>query len=100
AQVGAPVASRMVALHAALGQAIDVGQPVATLQSTELGKARSELITANARSELARQILERKRRLSSEHIVSQRELQEAEANVSSAEADVRAARAALQALGV
>jgi cobalt-zinc-cadmium efflux system membrane fusion protein len=89
-----------VALHAALGQTINVGQPLATLQSTELGKARSELITANARLELARQVLERKQRLASEHIVSQRELQEAEANVSSAKADVRAAGAALQALGV
>jgi len=100
AQVGAPVPSRILALHAALGEAVDVGQGLATLQSSELGKARSELITANARSELARQTLERKRRLASEHIVSQREVQEAEANVSSTEADVRAARAALQALGV
>jgi cobalt-zinc-cadmium efflux system membrane fusion protein len=100
AQVGAPVPSRILALHAALGQAVDVGQSLATLQSSELGKARSELITANARSELAQQTLERKRRLASEHIVSQREVQEAEANVSSTEADVRAARAALQALGV
>src|SRR5439155_22992761 len=100
AQVGAPVASRIVALHAALGQTINVGQPLATLQSTELGKARSELITTNARLELARQVLERKQSLASEHIVSQRELQEAEANVSSAKADVRAAGAALQALGV
>src|SRR5207244_11528447 len=59
AQVGAPVPSRILALHATLGQAVDVGQGLATLQSTELGKARSELITANARSELARQIWER-----------------------------------------
>jgi cobalt-zinc-cadmium efflux system membrane fusion protein len=100
AQVGAPVPSRILALHAAPGQAVDVGEGLATLQSSELGKARSELITADARSELARQTLERKRRLASEHIVSQREVQEAEANVSSTEADVHAARAALQALGV
>lgn len=100
AQVGAPVPSRVLSLHAALGQAVEVGQRLATLQSSELGKARSELISANARSEFARQTLERKRRLASEHIVSQREVQEAEANISSADADVRAARAALQALGV
>jgi membrane fusion protein, heavy metal efflux system len=100
AQVGAPVPSRILILHAASGQAVEAGQGLATLQSTELGKARSELITANARSELARQTMERKRRLAFEHIVSQRELQEAEANVSSSEADARAARAALQALGV
>jgi cobalt-zinc-cadmium efflux system membrane fusion protein len=100
AQVGAPVPSRILALHAALGQTVDVGEGLATLQSSELGKARSELITANARAELARQTLDRKQRLASEHIVSQREVQEAEANVASTEADARATRASLQALGV
>ncbi len=99
AQVGAPVASRVLALSAALGQAVRKGQALATLQSSELGKARSDLISATARLELARQTLERKRRLASEKIVSQRELQEAEASAASAEADLRAARASLEALG-
>jgi len=100
AEVGPPIAARVLAVHAASGQSISSGQPLATLQSTELGKTRSALITANARLELARQTLERKRRLSSERIVSQREVQEAEAEASAAEADLRAARAELQALGV
>src|SRR2546426_699484 len=38
AQVGAPVPSRILAVHATLGQAVDVGQGLVTLQSTELGK--------------------------------------------------------------
>jgi membrane fusion protein, heavy metal efflux system len=100
AQVGAPVPSRILALQASPGQAVKVGQPLATLQSTELGKARSELIVATAHSDFARQTLDRKKRLASERIVSQRELQEAESNVASADANVRAARAGLQALGV
>jgi membrane fusion protein, heavy metal efflux system len=100
AEVGPPIAARVLAVHAASGQFVSSGQPLATLQSTELGKARSQLITANARLEFARQTLERKRRLSSERIVSQREVQEAEAVASAAEADLRAARAELQALGV
>ncbi len=100
AEAGAPVPSRILALHAALGQMVESGQVLATLQSTELGKARSDLITANSRLQLAKQTLERKQRLAGERIVSQRELQEAEAAVASAEADVRAARAALLALGV
>jgi cobalt-zinc-cadmium efflux system membrane fusion protein len=98
--VGAPVPSRILALHATLGQMVQSGEALATLQSTELGKARSDLITANSRLQLAKQTLERKRRLAGERIVSQRELQEAEANVTSAEADVHAARAALRSLGV
>ena len=100
AEVGAPVPSRILTLHAALGQMVESGQVLATLQSTELGKARSDLITANSRLQLAKQTLERKQRLAGERIVSQRELQEAEANVSSGDADVRAARAALLSLGV
>lgn len=100
AEVGAPVPSRILALHAALGQMVRSGEALATLQSTELGKARSDLITANSRLQLAKQTLERKRRLAGERIVSQRELQEAESNVTSAEADVHAARAALRSLGV
>jgi cobalt-zinc-cadmium efflux system membrane fusion protein len=99
AQVGAPVASRILALSAALGQSVGKGQALATLQSTELGKARSEVISATARHELAKQTVERKRRLASEKIVSQRELQEAEASTASAEADLRAARSSLDALG-
>ena len=100
AEVGAPVPSRILALHAALGHMVESGEALATLQSTELGKARSDLITASSRLQLAKQTLERKRRLAGERIVSQRELQEAEANVTSAEADVHAARAALRSLGV
>jgi cobalt-zinc-cadmium efflux system membrane fusion protein len=48
--------------------------------------------------QLAQQTLERKRRLASERIVAQRDVQEAEAAVASAEADVRASRSSLQAL--
>ncbi len=100
AEIGSPIPARVLAVHAASGQSAFTGQALATLQSTELGKARSELITANAKLELARQTLERKRRLASERIVSQREVQEAEAAASATEADVRAARAELRALGV
>jgi len=100
AEIGAPVPSRILALHAALGQMVQSGGALATLQSTELGKAQSDLITANSRLQLAKQTLERKRRLAGERIVSQRDLQEAEATATSAEAEVRAARAVLRSLGV
>ena len=98
-QVGAPIAARVLNITASPGQQVSKGQQLAILQSTELGKARSENITSQARLQLAKQTLERKRRLAGEHIVAQREVQEAEAAVTSAEADVRASRAVLQALG-
>src|SRR4030095_11932760 len=49
--------------------------------------------------DLSKKILERKRSLAAENIVPAREVQEAEANVATAEADVRAGRAALRAMG-
>lgn len=97
-QVGAPITARIVKINAGPGERVTKGQPLAVLQSTEIGKARSENITAQARLQLAQQTLERKRRLASERIVAQRDVQEAEAAVASAEADVRASRSSLQAL--
>jgi membrane fusion protein, heavy metal efflux system len=99
AEVGAPIASRLVEIHAAAGQLVTKGQDLATLQSVEIGRARAEYITAKARLDLARQTLERKLRLAAEKIVPQRDVQEAEAGVTSTEAEVRAALAALGTLG-
>jgi cobalt-zinc-cadmium efflux system membrane fusion protein len=99
AEVGAPIASRLVAIHAANGQFVGKGQELATLQSIEIGRARAEYITAKARLELAQKTLDRKLRLAAEKIVPQRDVQEAEAGVTSSEAEVRAALAALGTLG-
>ena len=76
------------------------GTPLAQLRSSELGRARAALLTAEARRDLARQTLERKQGLAQERIVPQREVQEAEATFRAADADARAAIAGLQALGV
>lgn len=99
AEVGTPIACRVVSVLAAPGQAVHKGQELAVLQSVDVGKARAESITAQARLDLARKTLERKRRLGAENIVPAREIQEAEANVATADAEVRAARAGLRALG-
>lgn len=100
AQVGPPVEARVMRLLAAPGKAVKAGEPLAELQSMELGKARAAYFTAKARADLANQALERKRRLAAERIAPAREVQEAEAEASAAEAEVRAAGASLQALGV
>lgn len=99
AQVGAPVACRVVSVLAAPSQYVRKGQELAVLRSTDIGKARGDYITAETRLGLAGKTLERKRNLASENIVPLREVQEAEANVATAEADVRVSRAALGALG-
>lgn len=99
AEVGAPIAARIVTVLAAPAQAIRKGQELAVLQSTELGKTRAELIMAQAKLDLAQKTLERKRSLAAEKIVPARDVQEAEANFATTEADVRAIRTTLRALG-
>ena len=100
AEVGAPIVSRVVKVVAAPGQPVSAGQLLATLQSSEVGRTRSDAIAAELRLELANKTLERKRRLGEERIVAQREIQEAEANVESAAAEVRASKATLRSLGL
>ena len=99
AEVGTPIACRVVSVLAAPGQVVKKGQQLALLQSMDIGKARAESITAQTKLDLAKKTLERKRSLAAENIVPAREVQEAEANVATAEAEVRATRASLGALG-
>lgn len=100
AEVGAPVASRVMRLRAELGDAVRRGQPLLELQSTEVGQVRAEYMTASARLSLAESALARKRGLAAERIAPQREVQEAEAEAAAARATVRAASAALNAMGL
>ena len=100
AEVGAPIAARVVRLLAAPGQSVRRGQALAELQSVELGQARAGQTAARARMELARKTAERKRGLAAERIVSRGELQRAEADLAEAEADLQAAEAGVSALGV
>jgi len=98
AEVGAPVTARVVRLLAVPGQMVRAGQVLAEAQSVELGRARAEYESAEARVTLARSALERKRALA-DRIVPRREVQEAEADLAAAQAELRAAGSALQALG-
>lgn len=98
AEVAAPVAARVVSVSADVGQKIEPSQPLVTLASADLGRARADLQSARARADLARTSLVRKRDLAAERLVPQRELQEAEAAAASAAAELRAAQAALKAL--
>jgi cobalt-zinc-cadmium efflux system membrane fusion protein len=100
AEVGAPISSRIVNVNVVPGQSVSAGQVSAVLQSSEVGKARSDAISAQARLDLADETLERKQRLAAERIVAQREIQEAEANVELATAELRATKTTLRSLGL
>jgi len=99
-EVGVSIAARVVRVLASPGDRTKTGQPLAVLESPELGKARAAYVTARARAELAHRSLERKRDLLDDRIVAGRDVQEAEAEAAAADAELRAARGALAALGV
>lgn len=98
AEVGTPVTARVGRLVAAAGQPVRAGQVLAEATSVELGRARADYDTAQARVSVARAALERKRALA-DRIVPRREVEEAQGDLAAAQAEVRAAAAALQALG-
>jgi cobalt-zinc-cadmium efflux system membrane fusion protein len=100
AEVGAPVQARVTRLLANAGQTVRRGQTLAELTSPELGQARAEYLSAEARVKLADAALERKRGLAAEKIVPLREVQEAESQAAEARAALRTARAAIGAFGV
>ena len=99
AEVGVPVASRVVRLLAGVGEAVNVNQALLELQSTDVGRTRADYLTATAHLTLAESALNRKRDLAAERIAPEREVQEAESVTTAARAEVRAATAALNAMG-
>jgi cobalt-zinc-cadmium efflux system membrane fusion protein len=100
AEVGSPVAGRVGALRAGPGQHVREGDTLIEIRSTEAGRARAGVAMAAARRTLARQAVARARSLVTERIAPERELQQAEADLSAAEAEVEGADTMLRALGV
>jgi len=100
AEVGVPIAARVTRLLANAGDTVSAGQTLLELTSPELGKARADYLSAEARVKLTDSALQRKRDLAAERIVPLREVQEAESEAAEARATLRAARAALGAFGV
>lgn len=99
AEVRAPVPARIVRVRAAIGDHVDEGQPLVELESVELGRTRARLAEARARVDLARRTLERRRILSGDQIVPQREVESAEAELRAAEAERAGLEAVLRAMG-
>ncbi|MPZ18021.1 MAG: efflux RND transporter periplasmic adaptor subunit [Luteitalea sp.] len=100
AELHAPLSGRVVKLLATPGDRVRTGAGLAVIQSSELGRARAAYLSAMARLTLARQNRERKRGLAAQRIVPARDVQQADAEAAAADAEVRASRATLSALGV
>jgi len=99
AEIGAPIAARVSRVLAAPGDQVQAGQVLVELTSPEVGKARAELRSAEARRALARQTFERRRALAVDKIVSERELETTRAELAQAESESLGAREILEALG-
>ena len=100
AEVAPPIDAQVVRLLVSANATVATGTSLAELRSPELGRARAEVIAAEARLQLATQTADRKRTLAAERIVPARELQEAESQLQEARATHRAALASVRALGV
>lgn len=99
AEVAPPIDAQVVRLVAGQNSAVREGDTLAELRSPDLGRARAELMSAEARAQLAARTVDRKRALAAERIVAARELQQAESELQEAQAAVRSVTSALRALG-
>jgi cobalt-zinc-cadmium efflux system membrane fusion protein len=99
AEVPPPIDAHVLRLLVPVNALVTEGQPLAELRSPDVGRARADLIAAQARVQLATQTLERKRTLGAERIVPLREVQEAESQLQETRAALQAATTALGALG-
>lgn len=98
--VGPLVPGRVASLRAGLGDTVTAGQVLAEIESTEVGEARAQYLSASARARAANANLQRERDLAAQHISSERERELAEAQAISEDAERRAALEKLRAYGL
>ncbi len=91
--------ARIADIHVAVGDWVEAGQKLVTLQSEEVGKARADFFKAQADFELARRNLERERNLHDRGVGAKKNLLTAEAEYKVAEASLDAAEKKLHVLG-
>lgn len=100
ANVAPLVSGRVTAVTAKLGDVVKRGQILATVNSVEVGEARSAFATAQSELALAQANFERAQRLFKEQIVAQKDYLKARAELQQAQAGVRAARERLAVYGL
>jgi len=100
AKIGAPVTGRITDIDAVLGQYVQKGQALATLNSTELAQNQLVYIKALQQIDLQTKAVERARVLLEADVISKAEVQRREVELSAAKADLNAAGDQLQVLGM
>lgn len=94
-----PVAGRLVRLHHQLGDAVRAGEPLITMDSSEISGVRAEHTKAQAALIRARQEYERQKLLYDAEIAARKDYEAAQQSLASASADARAAADHLAQLG-
>jgi len=99
AEVGSRISGRVKEVKVIEGTKVKHGDVLATMESAELGKAQAEIFAVAAKTQVASRDKERKSKLLSEGIASQRAADLAAQEVSITSAELRAAKQRVQALG-
>jgi cobalt-zinc-cadmium efflux system membrane fusion protein len=99
AAVGARVSGRTRRIFRMLGDHVKVGEPLAEVESAELGRAEAQLLAARAKEKAAEAQMVREQRLADAHIVSAREAETAVAAREAARAERVAVEQSVAVLG-
>jgi cobalt-zinc-cadmium efflux system membrane fusion protein len=97
--VSYPFSARIAKIHVLIGDWVKIGQKLVTLQSEEVGTAKSDFYKAMADFELAKVNHERQKRLFDRGVGAQKDFLSSEAEYKVAEASLNAAEKKLHVLG-
>lgn len=100
AVLSAGAEGRVSRINKRLGDAVDRGEVVATIESREAAAISSDVSSAASRAQLARTRYERERRLFEEHVTARADLETARAELQQAEAEASRSRQAASASSV
>jgi cobalt-zinc-cadmium efflux system membrane fusion protein len=100
ARISAPVTGRILDMKVIEGQQVHAGEVLATIYTTELSSAQSELLKLLAQRQVAERAVARARQLLEAGVIGTAELQRREAELQQAIVDLSAARERLRILGM
>jgi membrane fusion protein, heavy metal efflux system len=100
AKVLPPLAGRITQLKVQLGQRVEVGQPLAVLDSADLRAAYNDYDRAKISLGLATKVRDRLHSLGKVGGISEKEVQQSDADFATAEAELQRAEARLRQIGV
>ena len=100
AKKGPRVEGKVLSVSVDLGERVEAGQTLALMSSVELGRARAQYLTDQARLKTRRRAYEREQQLYADSISSEAALLEAQAAFEEAQAELTSARETLRLYGL